>query len=113
MTTRAWIFSYGTLRQPEVQRELFGRALAAEQDALTGFRIGMVAISNPEVVRMSGSAEHPGLIATGEPSDRVAGLALEVTADELAAADAYEAADYVRAPVTLESGRAAFVYLAR
>ena len=113
MSEGYWIFSYGTLRQPEVQRALFGRALQAEEDVLTGYRIGMVAINNPEVVRMSGSAEHPGLIATDDASDRVAALALKVTTDELAAADAYEAADYVRAPVTLESGRAAFVYLAR
>ena len=113
MREHHWIFSYGTLRQPEVQRELFGRALRAEEDALTGFRIGMVAISNPEVVRMSGSAEHPGLIRTDDPEDRVEGRALAVSGAELAAADAYEAADYVRAPVTLESGRAAFVYLAR
>jgi hypothetical protein len=96
-----------------VQRELFGRALEAEDAALTGFRIGMVAISNPDVVRLSGSAEHPGLIRTDDAKDRVEGQALAVTAAELAAADAYESADYFRAPVTLESGRAAFVYLAR
>ena len=113
MTDMHWIFSYGTLRQPEVQRELFGRALEAQDDILTGFRIGMVAISNPEVVRLSGSSEHPGLVRTNDSQDRVEGQALAVTATELAAADAYEAADYVRAPVTLESGRQAFVYLTR
>ena len=112
MTAMHWIFSYGTLRQPEVQRELFGRTLEAEDDVLTGFRIGMVAISNPEVVRLSGSSEHPGLVRSDD-ADRVQGQALAVTAAELAAADAYEAADYYRAPVTLESGRTAFVYLAR
>ena len=113
MTDMHWIFSYGTLREADVQRELFGRTLEADDDALTGFRIDMVAISNPEVVRMSGSAEHPGLVRTDDPGDRVEGQALAVTATELAAADAYEAADYFRAAVTLESGRAAFVYLAR
>lgn len=108
-----WIFSYGTLRQPEVQRALFGRELDAREDALAGFRVGLVAISNPEVIRLSGSAEHPGLVRTDHPADRVAGLALGVTDEELAAADAYETADYVRVPVTLASGRAAFVYVAR
>ncbi|HEX8412408.1 MAG TPA: gamma-glutamylcyclotransferase family protein [Sphingomicrobium sp.] len=113
MTDQHWIFSYGTLRQPEVQRALFGRALAAVDDALCGFRIGMVRISNPKVVALSGSGEHPGLIATGERSDRVSGTALGVTSAELKAADAYEAADYCRVAVTLGSGRAAFVYVAR
>jgi gamma-glutamylcyclotransferase (GGCT)/AIG2-like uncharacterized protein YtfP len=113
MTEMHWIFSYGTLRQPEVQRELFGRTLQAEDDVLSGFRIGMVAISNPDVVRLSGSAEHPGLVRSDDGNDRVEGQALAVTATELAAADAYEAADYYRAPVTLESGRPAFVYLTR
>ena len=113
MTEMHWIFSYGTLRQPEVQRELFGRTLEAEDDVLSGFRIGMVAISNPEVVRLSGSSEHPGLVRTDDAQDRVQGQALAVTGAELAAADVYEAADYYRAPITLESGRAAFVYLTR
>jgi hypothetical protein len=108
-----YIFSYGTLRQPEVQRAIFGRELEAEDDVLTGFRVGMVAISNPEVVRLSGSAEHPGLIRTDVEADRITGVALAVTNEELAAADAYEAADYVRVPVTLASGRAAFVYITR
>ncbi|MEO5774640.1 MAG: gamma-glutamylcyclotransferase family protein [Sphingomicrobium sp.] len=108
-----WIFSYGTLRQAEVQRAIFGRELEGHADALTGFRVGMVAISNPEVVRLSGSSEHPRLIRTDDNKDRVEGVALSITADELVAADAYEAADYVRVPVTLTSGRSAFVYVAR
>lgn len=108
-----WIFSYGTLRQPEVQQAVFGRVLDGREDALAGFRIARVAISNPEVVRLSGSAEHPGLLRTDDSTDRVTGLALSVTTEELAAADAYEAADYVRVPVKLASGTAAFVYLAR
>lgn len=108
-----WIFSYGTLRQPDVQRAIFGRELDARDEALTGFRVGMVAISNPEVVQLSGSAEHPGLIRTGDQSDRVSGLALAVTIEDLAAADAYESADYIRVPVTLASGTPAFVYVVR
>lgn len=108
-----WIFSYGTLRQPEVQRAIFRRELHAREDVLTGFRVGMVAISNPEVIRLSGSSEHPGLIRTNDPNDRVCGSALAVTNEELAAADEYEAADYERLPVTLASGLAAFVYVAK
>ena len=108
-----WIFSYGTLRQPEVQRAVFRRELHGEADRLTGFRSGTVTISNPDVVALSGSAKHPGLIRTGDPGDQVAGTALSIMQSELAAADAYEAADYVRHEVVLASGKTAFVYLAR
>ncbi|MEO6360602.1 MAG: gamma-glutamylcyclotransferase family protein [Sphingomicrobium sp.] len=108
-----WIFSYGTLRQPDVQRAIFQRELRGEDDCLTGFRVGIVKISDPDVAALSGSAEHPGLIRTGNPADRVAGTAFAVTDSELASADAYEAADYARHAVTLASGKTAFVYLAR
>ncbi|MFL6733628.1 MAG: gamma-glutamylcyclotransferase family protein [Sphingomicrobium sp.] len=113
MADPVWIFSYGTLRQPEVQQQLFGRTLEHQADALAGFRLGMVSISNPEVVRLSGSTQHPGLIASGDASDRIEGAALAVSAEELAVADLYESADYERVSVTLASGRPGFVYLAR
>lgn len=107
------IFSYGTLQQPEVQRAIFGHELVGQEDILPGYRIGTVPISNAEVVRLSGTAQHPGLIHTDDSNDRVPGVALAVTSGELTAADAYEAADYVRVAVTLASGTAAFVYVAR
>lgn len=107
-----WIFSYGTLRQPAVQRAIFQRELRGEADRLTGFRVGTVKISDPNIVAMSGSAEHPGLIRTGDPDDQIAGTAFAVAESELAAADAYEAADYVRHKVSLASGKVALVYLA-
>jgi len=72
-----------------------------------------VTITNPEVIRLSGSAEHPGLVRTGNPEAQVAGAALTVSERDLVAADSYEAADYVRTPVRLRSGREAFVYLPR
>jgi hypothetical protein len=113
MTDQHCIFSYGTLRQTEVQRALFGRVLDSVGDELCGFRTGVIRISNPQVVALSGTGEHPGLVHTGDPLDRVAGLALGVTDSELTIADGYEAADYRRIAVTLSSGRAAFVYVAR
>jgi hypothetical protein len=113
MPTNCWLFSYGTLLRPDVQRATFGRTLDAVEDALAGYRLGTVAITDPAVVALSGSGEHPTLIATGNPADRISGMALAVTDAELAAADRYEAADYVRIEVTLASGRQAFAYAAR
>ena len=106
------LFSYGTLQYADVQREQFGRLLDGTPDALGGFRIGRIAISDPGVVRKSGEAHHPALVASGDPAHQIAGVLFELSSGELAAADDYEAADYARVRVTLESGRQAWVYVA-
>ncbi|MBZ4322148.1 gamma-glutamylcyclotransferase family protein [Streptomyces huiliensis] len=104
------LFSYGTLRQPEVQRSLFGRELAGTSDALPGYRLATVEITDPHVIALSGSAHHPILRPTGDPADRVEGTALLITESELAAADDYEVDDYARTLVPLASGAEAWVY---
>lgn len=105
----SWLFSYGTLRQRDVQLATFGRELTGDPDALEGWVLGTVLIRDEAVVSTSGLAEHLIL----RPGDGVIeGVAFELTADELAAADAYETDDYARVEVTLRSGRKAFVYVA-
>jgi hypothetical protein len=106
------LFSYGTLRQPEVQRALFGRALDSSKDVLPGFRVEQLSITQPDVIALSGSASHP-VLRRGQRDEAVSGLALVVTADDLRKADQYEVKDYVRIGVTLASGRAAFAYVHR
>ena len=110
MGEEVWLFSYGTLRQTDVQRALFGRELRSEEDRLTGFALGMVTILDPEVVRLSGSDRHP-ILRRATADSAVEGTALALTHAEIEAADRYEVADYVRIPVTLASGRDAFVYV--
>ena len=106
-----WLFSYGTLQQADVQIELFGRRLPGEADALTGFVVGTLTITDADVVALSGEEVHL-VLRPGGPSDRIEGLALQVTEADLVPADAYETDDYRRITVTLESGREAFVYVA-
>ena len=105
------LFSYGTLQLADVQIELFGRCLQGEADALTGFVVGTLQITDETVVALSGKEVHL-VLRPGGLADRIAGVALQVTDAELIAADAYEADDYRRITVTLESGREAFVYVA-
>lgn len=105
------LFSYGTLRQPEVQRALFGREVPTRLDALPGFRLQWLRITDPEVVATSGSDRHP-IVRRAGATDEVAGACLELTDAELAAADAYEVDDYARESVQLASGARAWVYLA-
>ncbi|WP_350348846.1 gamma-glutamylcyclotransferase family protein [Agromyces sp. G08B096] len=107
------LFSYGTLRLPRVQRETFGAELPTTPDALIGWRLGTLRITDASVLALSGEAEHPILVPTGDPSDRVEGAVLELTPEQLDAADAYEVDDYRRVSATLESGLDAWVYVAR
>jgi gamma-glutamylcyclotransferase (GGCT)/AIG2-like uncharacterized protein YtfP len=50
-------------------------------------------------------------VMPGRKDDSVAGMVFEVTAEELAAADAYEVSDYKRVAAPLASGVTAWVYV--
>jgi hypothetical protein len=86
-----------------VQREVFGREIAAHEDALAGFVVGTIRIGGGDYL----------ILRPGGPGDVVSGVALAVSEDDLIQADAYETADYVRIGVALASGRPAQVYVAR
>ncbi|HTU12303.1 MAG TPA: gamma-glutamylcyclotransferase family protein [Allosphingosinicella sp.] len=104
------LFTYGTLRDPHVQVSLFGRQVPGAADVLLGYRLGTVTIRDDAVITTSGSAVHLCVDHTGEADDRVEGMVLSLTEAELAAADAYETADYRRVTVTLASGMQAYLY---
>ncbi|MGW5401431.1 gamma-glutamylcyclotransferase family protein [Streptomyces sp. NPDC003952] len=108
---RHQLFSYGTLRYPEVQLARFGRLLEGEPDALPGYRITWIAITDPEVIAASGTDRHPLLVASTDPADAVEGTVFALTESELASADDYEVDDYARSQVVLRSGTEAWAYL--
>lgn len=105
------LFSYGTLRQENVQRSTFGRALAGRPDQLLGYELTMLAIDDQQVVALSGKTHHPIARFTGSVADRIDGMVFEISADELARADAYEIAAYKRVCGDLASGTSAWVYV--
>jgi gamma-glutamylcyclotransferase (GGCT)/AIG2-like uncharacterized protein YtfP len=105
------LFSYGTLRQEEVQLTTFGRRLDGSSDFLIGFQQAMVEIKDRHVLETSGKTHHPIVKFTGRKSDQVPGMVFEITEQELANADKYEVADYKRVAVTLGSGAQAWVYV--
>jgi hypothetical protein len=105
------LFSYGTLRQPEVQMGTYGRLVEAEEDVLPGHVLTEITIDDPHVVELSGKSVHTIARPTGDIADRVVGVVLFLTDGELEATDHYEAAAYARTEVTLASGRRAFVYV--
>ena len=84
------LFSYGTLQQEEVQLSTFGRKLEGEKDLLLGYEPSLVKIRD-------GSVQ---------------GTVFEVTDDELAQADRFEAEfAYTRVTAALASGKEAWVYI--
>lgn len=105
------LFSYGTLQLASVQMSSFGRLLEGRQDAMPGYRQRIVEITDPDVLAKSGQRFHPIVEPSDDPSDFVPGKVFRITAQELAAADAYEVSDYRRVSVTLASGDEAFVYV--
>ncbi|WP_278263022.1 gamma-glutamylcyclotransferase family protein [Nocardia sp. AG03] len=108
--TESLLFSYGTLRQPEVQRAVFGRVLRGRADDIAGYALAEVTITDPHVIATSGSAVHPVLVPA-EPEVGVPGTVFEVDADDLVAADEYEVEDYTRVLLPLRSGADAWVYV--
>lgn len=88
----------------------FGRLLKGRPDALVGWRQEMVEITDPDVLAKSGQALHP-IVTPGRKDDTVTGMVFEITAEELAAADRYEVADYRRIKASLKSGVTAWVYV--
>ena len=104
------LFSYGTLRQREVQLATYGRQLEGSADALRGYRLVPLKIDDPHVVRLSGKKVHQIARATGDEADRIEGMVFLLTEAELHQSDDYEVAAYTRIEARLESGQTAFLY---
>ena len=106
------LFSYGTLQQKEVQLANFGRELNGTKDALPGYIVGEVEITDERVLRESGKRFHPILRFTGDSEDEVTGTVFEITPEELARADDYEVDAYQRISAQLTSGTTCWIYAA-
>jgi gamma-glutamylcyclotransferase (GGCT)/AIG2-like uncharacterized protein YtfP len=106
------LFSYGTLQQEEVQVSTFGRKLDGEKDLLLGYEPALVKIPDPAVAARLGRTHHDNVSATGDDWSNVQGTVFEVTDEELAKADKFEAQFlYERVTAALASGKEAWVYV--
>jgi gamma-glutamylcyclotransferase (GGCT)/AIG2-like uncharacterized protein YtfP len=105
-----FLFSYGTLQDEAVQLATFGRELAGEPDALSGYRLTFIPIED-ERFKTHGETHHRNLQFTGKDEEVVEGSVLKLTERELEDADKYEPAYYRRVLVRLRSGLNAWVYL--
>jgi gamma-glutamylcyclotransferase (GGCT)/AIG2-like uncharacterized protein YtfP len=109
MTER--LFSYGTLQDGNVQLATFQRLLEGHRDSILGYKVSQIEITDEEVIASSGLTHHPILLFTGNETDTVDGTVFNITAADLAAADEYEASDYKRVTVPLQSSGTAWVYV--
>lgn len=107
------LFSYGTLQKEEVQTETFGRILAGEKDILVGYKLEMLEITDPEVLRKSNQNYHPILVFSGYAEDEVEGVLFKVTDEEILQADEYEVDDYKRIETVFKSGKEGFIYVGK
>lgn len=107
------LFSYGTLQKEQVQIETFGRILKGEKDILTGYKLEMLEITDPEVLRKSNQQYHPILVFSGNTEDKVEGILFEVTDEEILQADEYEVDDYKRIETIFKSGKSGFIYVGK
>jgi gamma-glutamylcyclotransferase (GGCT)/AIG2-like uncharacterized protein YtfP len=106
------LFSYGTLQQEEVQLATFGRKLEGEKDLLIGYEPSLVKIADPELASRLKKLHHDNVKKTDDEWSNVQGTVFEVTDEELAKADAFEAQfDYKRVTLPLASGNEAWVYV--
>lgn len=106
------LFSYGTLQQEEVQLSTFGRKLDGEKDLLLGYEPSLVKIPDAAVAQRLGRTHHDNVTATGDDWSTVQGTVFDLTDDELARADRFEAEfAYERVNAELASGKQAWVYV--
>ncbi|AZA76992.1 gamma-glutamylcyclotransferase [Chryseobacterium sp. G0186] len=105
------LFSYGTLQKEQVQTETFGRILQGKKDILSGYKLDMLEITDPEVLRKSGQKYHPVLKFSGNEEDEVHGMLFQVTEAEILQADEYEVDDYKRIETIFKSGEKGFIYV--
>lgn len=108
---RQALFSYGTLREPEVQLAIFGHRIHGVPDAIAGYKLRAYVITDEKAIAISGRAEHTMLEPSNDPRDRIEGMVFDLTPAELAQADAYEDKAYRRVQIRLHSGSDAWVYV--
>lgn len=96
-----YLFTYGTLQDPQVQQYIFGRTLKGESDFISGFKKLENAVYN----------RYPLVIRTNDKNDSVPGMVYEVNDIDLAKADIYETTAYKREVFQLSSGLMAWLYV--
>ncbi|MFH7017655.1 gamma-glutamylcyclotransferase family protein [Flavobacterium sp. FlaQc-47] len=100
------LFSYGTIRSKEIQRQIFNKILIGTPDQLLGHKLKSLQIEEE-----FGMADYVVAVPTAESSDPIHGMAFDISTSDLAKVDIFESNAYKRVEVTLKSGTVAWVYI--
>lgn len=102
-TATHYLFTYGTLLEKEVQLSVFSRVLGGMEDTLISHKISQIKVADI----------YPTIEFTGNKEDTINGVVYALTHDELIKADACEGEAYERTQIVLDSGKKAWVYMAK
>ena len=101
MKRTQYLFSYGSLQQEGVQKEILHRRLLGNKDMAQGYSISTKKFMG----------QYPMAVPSGHSSDEIAGISFNVSFVELYWIDQYETAAYKRVPIVLKSGKRAWIYI--
>lgn len=105
------LFCYGTLKNADIQLEIFGRKLTGVADKLYGYRIKQLELATGNELLASNIKFYPAAVVSHQPVDCIEGIAYKLSPGELELADLYETNAYKRVYTRLESGKWAWVYI--
>lgn len=100
------VFSYGTLQDPEVQKELYNRVLEGQPDRISGYVLESINLPDSSFNYISYSMAK----LTGNPQDSIEGFVFYLSEHELKITDTYESEAYERFKIKLDSGIEAIMY---
>ena len=98
-----YLFTYGTLQDPQVQVYVFGRTLEGQPEELPYFKWYKNAVYG----------RYPLVKPSNQKEDMVKGMAYKVSEQDLERCDVYETSAYTRKRFTLKSGIEAWVYVSQ
>ena len=107
-----YLFSYGTLQKEKVQIELFGRLLYGARDILQGYKTSSIEIKD-EAFLLKGEQKFQQTATLSDDGNFIKGTVFEISEEELYHADEYEPGNYKRIQVKLQSGKEAWIYVAK
>lgn len=103
----AKLFAYGTLKEKDIQENIFGRSLTGIGETLLGYSVKSIQIEEE-----FGVETYPIITPTNDASDRIEGIVFELTPKDLELADTYEGKYYRRIEVLLQTKEKVWVYSA-
>lgn len=103
----AKLFAYGTLKEKDIQENIFGRSLTGAPETLLGYIVQTIQIEEE-----FGVETYPIITPTDDTKDSLDGIVYELTQKDLELADTYEGKYYRRIEVQLQSKEKVWVYSA-